>query len=149
MTSLANILWHFPFLGFADAALTYVLGALLCLTVVGAPIGIGLMEYGKFLFAPYSRAMVDRHELNEKQSTVWRVLSFIVRVLYLPLGIVLSLIALIQVVLLAVTIVGIPVATVIAKSLGTYINPINKKCVPQVVADEIVKRKELAKHFGP
>lgn len=147
MRTLGNILWHFPFLGFANAALTYVFGALLCLTVVGAPLGIGLMEYGKFLFAPYSRAIVDRSELNEKQSTVWRVLSFVVRVLYLPLGSILSLIAVIQIVLLAATIVGIPAAAVVAKSLGTYFNPVNKKCVPQVVADEIVKRKELSRYF--
>jgi uncharacterized membrane protein YccF (DUF307 family) len=37
------------------------------------------------------------------------------------------------------SIVGIPVALVLAKSVGTYFNPVNKKCVPQEVADEITK----------
>ncbi len=38
-------------------------------------------------------------------------------------------------------IVEIPVALVLAKSVGTYFNPVNKKCVPQVVADDIARKK--------
>ena len=33
---------------------------------------------------------------------------------------------------------------VIAKSIGTYFNPVNKKCVSQAVADELERRKAQA-----
>jgi uncharacterized membrane protein YccF (DUF307 family) len=48
MRAVGNVLWHFPFLGFVSAIFTYLLGLLLTITVVAAPIGLGLMEFGKF-----------------------------------------------------------------------------------------------------
>ncbi len=45
-----------------------------------------------------------------------------------------------------------PVALVIAKSLGTYLNPVNKKCVSSAVSDELERRKgsaEVEKYLGP
>lgn len=140
MRTLGNILWHFPFLGFIDAMLVYILGLLLTVTIVAAPVGRGLMEYGKFLFAPYSRAMVATKDLGIEHNLVWRVLSVLVMILYLPFGAVLWLLTVVQIALLFVTIVGIPVAGVLAKSLGTYFNPVNKKCVPRAVAEEIERR---------
>ena len=55
MRILGNILWHFPFFGFVNAAVNWLLGLLLTITVVAAPIGLGLMEFGKFLLAPLAR----------------------------------------------------------------------------------------------
>jgi hypothetical protein len=43
-----------------------------------------------------------------------------------------------------VTIINIPVALVIAKSLGTYLNPVNKLCVHSAVVEEIERRKAKA-----
>jgi len=151
MRTLGNILWHFPFFGFVSAALYWLFGALLTVTVVAAPIGIGLMEYGKFLFAPFSRAMVRKADLNAKQNTVWATYSAIVMVLYFPFGLVFAAISVIQVALLFVSIIGIPVAIVIAKSLSTALNPVNKKCVPSAVAEELERRAAsvaIAKHLG-
>lgn len=57
----------------------------------------------------------------------------------------------IQIVELFITIIGIPVALVLAKSLGTYFNPVNKICVPKAVKDELEKRnakEQVAKHLG-
>ena len=68
-------------------------------------------------------------------------------ILYLPFGLILSIAAIVQVGLLFITVVGIPVALVIAKSLGTYWNPVNKKCVHLAVAEELERRKgEAAVH---
>ena len=39
MKTLGNILWHFPFFGFISAILVFLLGGLLTITVVAAPIG--------------------------------------------------------------------------------------------------------------
>ena len=68
MRTLGNILWHFPFLGFVTATLYWLFGALLTLTVIAAPIGLGLMEYGKFLFFPFGHAMISRDALDVRQN---------------------------------------------------------------------------------
>ncbi len=151
MKTLGNILWHFPFFGFLNAIGVYLLGLILTATVIAAPIGLGLMEFGKFLFAPFGHAMVSKSELNAEQNKSWKTYSTIVTILYFPFGIFLGIMAIIQVGLLFLTIVGIPVALVIAKSLGTYLNPVNKKCVHQAVVDELDKRKaqaEIKKQLG-
>ena len=97
MAALGNILWHFPFLGFVNAIFTYLFGLLLTITVVAAPIGLGLMEYGKFLFAPFSHAMVSKSELGVRQNKLWQTYSTIVTILYIPFGIISSVIAALQV----------------------------------------------------
>ena len=144
MKALGNVLWHVPFLGFLSAIITYLVGAILSATVIAAPIGLGLMEHGKFLFAPFSYAVVDKSELNVAQNKAWKTYSTIVTILYLPFGIILCAIAILQIFGLFISILGIPVAIVVAKSLGTYLNPVNKQCVPQAVADELERRKGAA-----
>jgi uncharacterized membrane protein YccF (DUF307 family) len=142
--TLGNILWHFPFFGFVSAIVIYILGLILTVTVIAAPIGLGLMEFGKFLFVPFGNAMVSKSALNIDQNKTWKTYSTVVMILYLPIGIVMSVILAIQVFLLFISIVGIPAALVLAKSLGTCFNPVNKKCVSQAVADELDKRKAAA-----
>lgn len=151
MRTLGNILWHFPFFGFLLAALTYLAGGILTATVVAAPIGLGLMEYGKFLFAPFTRSMIRASDLEAKPNNAWKTYSTVITVLYFPFGLILGGILVIQIALLFFTIVGIPVAIVLAKSLGTYVNPVNKKCVSQAVADELARRdaqSQISKHVG-
>lgn len=151
MKLLGNILWHFPFLGFLQAAVIYILGLILTITVVASPIGIGLMEYAKFLLAPFSRSMVSKSDLNIEQNVLWKSFSKIIMVIYFPFGLILAAVGIIQVLALCITIIGIPMAIIIAKSLGTYLNPVNKKCVPSAVAAELENRKakaEVEKHLG-
>lgn len=150
MKTLGNILWHIPFLGFVNAIIVYLFGLLLTVTVIAAPIGLGLMEFGKFLFAPFSHAMVSKADLNVEQNKAWKTYSTIVMILYFPFGLVLCVLAIFQVVGLFITLIGIPPALVVAKSLGTYLNPVNKKCVQQSVRDELDRRKaqvEIAKNL--
>ena len=132
MRTLGNIIWHIPFLGFLNAIMTYLTGFILTITVVAAPIGLGLMEHGKFLFLPFSYKMADKKDLNIQQNKIWEAYSMIIMILYLPLGLLLACIAVLQMISLFISIIGIPVALVIYKSLGVYLNPVNKKCVPIV-----------------
>jgi uncharacterized membrane protein YccF (DUF307 family) len=141
MKTLGNILWHIPFLGFVNAIIVYLFGLLLTVTVIAAPIGLGLMEFGKFLFAPFSHAMVSKSDLNVEQNKAWKTYSTIVMVLYFPFGLILCVLAIFQVIGLFITLIGIPPALVVAKSLGTYLNPVNKKCVHHSVRDELDRRK--------
>jgi uncharacterized membrane protein YccF (DUF307 family) len=151
MRTLGNILWHFPFLGFLSALIHFLIGGLFTITVVGAPIGLGLIEYSKFLLTPFSSAMVSKDDLNMEQNAAWRTYSTILWILYMPFGLIFCMLSIFQIVGLFVTIIGIPVAIVIAKSLPTYFKPVNKKCVPVAVREELERRqaqKDIATHLG-
>jgi len=141
MRTLGNILWHFPFLGFVSAILVFIIGLILTATVIAAPIGIGLIEFGRFLLWPFGNAMVSKNELDIKQNAVWKSYSTIVMVLYFPLGLLLCVLAISQIVCLFLSIIGIPSALVLTKSLGTCLNPVNKQCVDSIIAEELANRR--------
>lgn len=130
MRTLANIIWHIPLLGFVTAFGTFLVGGILTITIIAAPIGLGLIQLSQFLLTPFSMKMVSRNTLNKKQNSLWKAYGIIVSIFYFPIGLILAIVTLCQIVGLFFTIVGIPVAVVLAKSLGTYINPVNKVCVP-------------------
>ncbi|HRR19080.1 MAG TPA: YccF domain-containing protein, partial [Ignavibacteriales bacterium] len=133
MRTLGNILWHVPFLGFLSALGTFLIGGLLVITVIGAPLGLGLIQLSKFLLTPFSSAMISKKDLKADQNKLWQTFGIIVRILYFPFGLFLAVVTVFQIAGLFITIIGIPVALVLAKSLGTYFNPVNKTCVPKAV----------------
>lgn len=61
MRILGNIIWFFM-AGWILAILTYLSGLILTVLVVTAPVGLGLMEYGKFLFLPFTHDMVRKNK---------------------------------------------------------------------------------------
>lgn len=140
MKTLGNILWHFPFLGFVSAIFVFILGGILTLTVIAAPIGLGLIQYAKFLCWPFGNTMIAKKDLQMEQNKYWALYSQIVMIIYFPIGLICAILAVLQVAGLFISIIGIPAALVIAKSLGTYLNPVNKICVPSAVADELKRR---------
>jgi len=141
MRTLGNIIWHIPFLGFITAFWTFIIGGLLVITVVGSPIGLGLIQHSRFLLTPFTMSMIPKSDLSIKQNILWRSFGIFMRIIYFPFGLILAIITLCQIVGLFFSIVGIPVALVLAKSLGTYFNPVNKICVPVEVVDEVSYRK--------
>jgi uncharacterized membrane protein YccF (DUF307 family) len=95
--------------------------------------------------------MVSKTELKVEQNAAWQSYSTVIMILYIPFGLVFVVLNAIQVFAFCLTIIGIPVALVIAKSLGTVLNPVNKMCVSAAVADELERRKasaEVAKYVG-
>lgn len=145
MRTLGNIIWHFPFFGFMSALGTFLLGGLLLITVIGAPIGLGLIQLSKFLLTPFSSAMVDKRDLGEHNNVAWGTFSLIIRIFYFPFGLFLAITTIVQVVGLFASIVGIPIAIVLAKSVSTYFNPVNKVCVAVEVRDELLRKKAMAR----
>jgi uncharacterized membrane protein YccF (DUF307 family) len=142
MKTLANILWHFPFLGFLDALVALLVGLLLTVTIVAAPVGLGLIQYARFLLAPFSHKMVDKADIPVRSNLLWGAWSLLVRILYFPIGLVAAVIVLFKIVGLCISIIGIPLAIILAKSLGTYFNPVGKVCVSDAFADEIAARAD-------
>lgn len=155
MRTFGNIIWHFPFFGFITALITFVIGLLLTATVMAAPVGLGLMELAKLLLAPFGKEMIRSEDLNPpQQNQAWKKYSRVIQVIYIPcVGIWLALLSIIQTILCFISIIGIPVGIVIAKSVWTYLNPVGKKCVTSAVAQELERQKaqrEIGGHFaGP
>lgn len=127
---LGNILWHVPFLGFLNALYAFLLGLVFTALLVTAPLGLGLLQYSKFLLLPFSYDMVDEGDLEARRNPLWVAWSFVIMLLYLPFGFLAFICGLFQCLGLALTLVGIPAAIVVARSLPTYFNPVGKVCVP-------------------
>ena len=90
--------------------------------------------------------MIPSAKVKSDQNKYWKFYSRIIMIIYLPFGILLCILAIFQVAGLFLTIVGIPVAAVVAKSLGTYLNPVGKMCVSSYVSEELNKREKLEKY---
>lgn len=139
-----NILWHIPFGGFIVALFTALGGLFWCITIVGLPLGLGLLQYSKFLLWPHGHAMVSKKFVTqltgEKPNALWKSFSLIVRIVYFPFGLV-SVISLAIMALFAfISIIGIPQGLVYIKSLGTVFNPVDKICVPSAVSKMMEER---------
>ena len=107
--------------------------------------GLGWLQFAKFLLAPHTSAMVPKSDLalltGKSQGTAMKTYSLIIRILYFPFGLVASLGAIGMTVGYCITIIGIPSGLVWARSLSTIFNPVNKVCVPRSVAEEIERIK--------
>lgn len=126
---IANILWHIPFLGFLSALYAFLLGFVLTALVVTAPIGLGLMQYARFLLTPFTHRMAPAASTGVSRNPVWAAYSTIIMILYLPFGLIAFIGGILQCLAMAITIVGLPGAYIIFKSLGTYLNPVGKVCI--------------------
>lgn len=89
--------------------------------------------------------MISGSKQSKEKTVVWIILSVIAFIIYLPIGIFTSVIIIIQIILSCISIIGIPIAVILSKSLSTYFNPINKICVSKSVAQEIEKRAASGK----
>lgn len=121
MRTLGNIIWNFPFLGFVTAAIVFLIGLLFVVTIIAAPIGLGLIQYSKFLLLPFSYDMVSKSELEGEadKNILWQTYGFILKSVYIIfLGIPMAIVTLIQIIGCFCSVIGIPVAIVMAKSLA-------------------------------
>ncbi len=86
MRTLGNIIWNFPFLGFVTAAIVFLIGLLFVVTIIAAPIGLGLIQYSKFLLLPFSYDMVSKSELEGEadKNILWQTYGFILKSVYIP-----------------------------------------------------------------
>lgn len=146
MKTFLNIIWHVPFLGFLFAFGYALAGAFWCITIIGLPLGLGLLQYSKFLLSPFGKAMVDKKELHDMKGTeenkLWKTFSIIVRIVYFPFGLLAAISMAFVICGEFLSIIGIPCGLVWAKSFKTIFNPVSKVCVPEIVAKEIETKKQ-------
>ena len=129
MRNIGKVIWHFPLLGFLNAFISFLLGSFFLITVVGTPLGQGLIQISKFLMAPLSREVIVNKQPKEMQNDFWEVFGFFVRILYFPFGLFLVNLTLLQIGLLYVSVVGSPLAKVLWKFLPVFFNPVHKICI--------------------
>ncbi len=141
MRILLNLLWHIPFLGFLSAFIAFMFGGLFIITIIGAPLGLGLVETSNFLLLPNTSAMMSKKHFFIEQDHLRKQFNLIVRILYFPFGLILASITLLQISLLYMTIVGKPAALVLYKTIGTFFYPVNIICVPHAVKEKIMQRE--------
>ena len=144
MRTLLNILWHFPFFWFLQALMAYIIWRIWVILVIPSPIWFWLIELAKFLLAPFSRVMIDSKELYPEKAwldSFWKKYSLFVRITYFPIGLIFAFFVILDVIFLSITIIGIPLAVIIAKQLGTVFNPVNKICVSLDVYRELQRKK--------
>lgn len=146
MKVFLNILWYFPYFGFLLIIPVGLLGLLLCLTVVGLPIGLGLLQIAVFLLAPHTSELVSQKDISaakgEKRNTFWVVFSTIVRILYFPIGICVAFLYILYAVACFLSIIGIPNGLVVAKLIPSLFNPVGKVCVSGAIARKLKADKD-------
>ena len=155
MKTFLNIIWYFPFFGFVFAILTAISGLFWCLTVIGLPLGLGLLQIAKFLFAPHTYELISQKDLSaakgESRNQAWVIFSAIIRVLYFPIGLLLAISYIFIAIANFISIIGIPNGLVYVKLIPAVFNPVGKVCVAGAIARKIRADKEQAKvdnYFG-
>lgn len=101
MKTLGNILW-FLLGGFLVALIYYLIGFLMCISIVGIPFGVQLFKFGTYSLWPFGHEIVDKPGepgcLSAAMDVVWIMCGWWeIAVLHLLFG-----------VILCITIVGIP-----------------------------------------
>lgn len=101
MKFLANLVW-LALGGFLVAAIYYLVGLFMCLTVIGIPFGVQLFKLGTYALWPFGHELVGRPDEPD-------CLSIVMNLLWILLGWwEIALIHLVCGLVLCVTIVGIP-----------------------------------------
>lgn len=155
MKTFLNIIWYFPFFGFVFAFFTAISGLLMCVTIVGLPLGLGLLQIAKFLLAPHTYELVSQKDLSaakgEERNQLWVIFSTIVRILYFPIGVILAVIYFFTAILNFISLIGIPNGIVYVKLIPAVFNPVGKVCVGGAIARKLKADKDQAKvdkYFG-
>ena len=120
MKFLGNLIWIL-FGGLLIALLSFVVGLVMCVTIVGIPFGIQLFKLGAFALWPFGHELVYR-------STEPGCLSSVMNLLWILLG--WWEIALLHVVfglLFCITIIGIPFGVQHFKMAGNSLFPFGRE----------------------
>ena len=96
MKTLCNIIW-FIFGGFISALLHFVLGILLCVTIIGFPLGRQFLKISKLVRWPFGKMVVIDYDAHPYLNIIFLLFGGFFAVFNVLLGIA-----------LCVTIIGIP-----------------------------------------
>lgn len=99
MTMLGNIIW-FIFGGLIAAILWFLGGLLLCLTIIGIPLGLQFFKFAQLVLFPFGKEVKIKFDEHPILNIIWAILfGWELMLGYLGIALV-----------FAVTIIGIPFA---------------------------------------
>lgn len=147
MVSLINLIW-FVFGGFILGIIWYIIGLFFCITVVGIPLGRVCFEFGKLSMFPFGKEVIRETELkgSNNVSGIKKIFHVIINIIWLPIGLIFSLIYLVLGILSFITIIGIPIGIVYVRMGKFLLFPLGSRVVSKkqayasAVANEIDRR---------
>jgi uncharacterized membrane protein YccF (DUF307 family) len=120
MSMLGNILWLI--FGGLEAGLGYIIGGvIMCITIVGIPFGLPMINLGVAVFMPFGKRVVKLPSGSGCVQTVFNVLWLV------TLGWVIALGHLIVGVIFSITIIGIPFGQQHFKLIPVALMPLSYK----------------------
>lgn len=149
MALLGNIIW-FILGGWWNFLLYGFLGVVCCVTIIGIPIGKALFQYAKLMVFPFGKVIVRETDIKGKEnvSAVRRVGGVVANILWLPFGIISFVMNIVLMLGAAITIIGIPVAVVIARSSKFLLWPIGAKVITKDQAETLRMENAVMKMTG-
>ena len=149
MSLLGNIIW-FVLGGWWNFLLFALLGGIFCITIIGIPIGKALFQYAKLMALPFGKVIMKETDIKGKEnvSVVRRLGGTIANIIWFPIGAIGFLLSIAEIIACAITIIGIPVAIVIARSCTFLLWPVGAKVVTQEQAETIRIERNMMKVVG-
>lgn len=145
-----NIIWFVVFFGWLQALIYLVLAGVFAVTIVGIPLAKAFFEFAKLSAFPFGKEIIKETELKGEGeiSNTRRIGGTIVNLVWLPIGLILSIIHIVFGIIAFMTIIFIPVGVVYVRMGKFLIWPIGakvvskKKAYASAVANEIEKRNK-------
>lgn len=123
MSLLGNILWLI-FGGFIAGMIHLLGGCILCLTIIGFPLGLQSFRIGWATFAPFGKEVVEHRDANSPLRLIFNVIWLV------AFGWEIAVAHLASALVLAVTIIGIPFAMQHLKLVPIALLPFGRELRP-------------------
>lgn len=149
MATLGNIIW-FVLFGWWQFLVYSFLGCVCCITVIGIPLGKSVFQCAKLMALPFGKVIVRETDIKGKEnvSDVRQVGGVIANILWLPIGVILFIFSVFEMIALAITIIGIPAAVVVARCATFWIWPIGAKVITKEQEETLRMEKAMMKVAG-
>lgn len=145
MALVGNVLW-FILGGGVMALIWLVIGLALYITIIGIPIGKACLEFAKLSAFPFDKEVIRTTTLKGKHnvSVFSKTIATILNIIWIPLGIMLTICHFILGIIYAVTILGIPIAIVYFRMGRFLLAPIGCRVVSkkQAYASAVINEME-------
>lgn len=145
-----NVIWFVLFFSWLQSLIYLVLAGLFAITIVGIPLAKAFLEFAKLSAFPFGKEIIKETELKGEGSVsdTRSIGGTIVNLVWLSIGLILSIIHILFGIAAFVTIIFIPVGVVYIRMGKFLLWPIGAKVVSKkqayasAVANELEKRNK-------
>ena len=145
MRTLGNIIWFITF-GWIQALACLLLGALLCVTVIGIPLGKSMFQYAHLIAVPFGKQIVRETFIkgSENVSGIRKAGGIIANILWFPFGAIGLIFSVAEAIVCFVTIIFIPVGVALVRSSMFWLTPIGAKVITKEEYQAILTANTIA-----